>query len=352
MSDVEETYLEGMWDCPNCESANKGSQMKCEGCGSVRAEDVKFYLPEDAKEITDEAELNAAKAGPDWVCGFCDTSNSAGQGSCKQCGGPREEGKNREVSEYKPPSATEDPYASPDSQAPSAPKAGAGLPVSMPVLAGIGVAFLALMCCCLWMVFGSSTKAMEVVSTQWVRQIDLQEQRWVKEESKTRPFNGNNIRYITSRKVSRMVSFTKKVPVKKTKKINLGNGKFKRQTTTVMENKTVKEKRIVLRYFYEQRKWVNLTPLVKRGNPDVEPTWPERKIMSRNQRESKRETYYVVTFKDLKDEKADLQKLSSQGGKTKIAPQNMEELKSKYPVGSSWKVTFSTASGVTEVKKP
>ena len=53
---VEETYYEGLWDCPNCDTTNKGSMMKCQACGGTRDEDVKFYMPDDAEEITDEAD--------------------------------------------------------------------------------------------------------------------------------------------------------------------------------------------------------------------------------------------------------------------------------------------------------
>jgi hypothetical protein len=354
MSDVEETYLEGMWDCPNCDAANKGSQMKCEGCGGVRAEDVKFYLPEGAKEITDEAELASAKAGPDWVCGYCSTSNTSAETACKQCGGPGEDGAKRKEEEYMPDSdASTDPYAAPGSDPSNAPgegaKGGGGIPVAL--IAGV-VVLLLISCCCLGWVFSSSTKTMEVVSTNWVRQISLQERKWVTEESVTRPFPSSTIRNVTSRRVSRTVSVKKQVPVKKTKKISLGNGRFKKQTTTVMETKTVKEKKMMLIYFYMRRKWINLKPLIARGGPTDVPAWPKRLISSIDRRESKREEYYVVTFKETKDKDAKNQLLSSQGRKNLLAPTTLEEMKTKYPVGTTWIVTYSTAKGISAIKKP
>ena len=134
--------------------------MKCENCGGVRAEDVKFYLPEDAKEITDEAELASAKSGPDWVCGYCSTSNPSAGDSCKQCGGPRDEGTNRKVEEYKPDAgASADPYASPDAPPAAAPPGeggkGGGLPI--PLIAGV-VVFLLISCCCMMWMFSSKTE--------------------------------------------------------------------------------------------------------------------------------------------------------------------------------------------------
>ena len=68
---VIEEIVEGFWDCPNCNAKNRGAQQQCEACGAIRSEDVKFYVDENAKVVTDEAELAKAKAGPDWICPFC-----------------------------------------------------------------------------------------------------------------------------------------------------------------------------------------------------------------------------------------------------------------------------------------
>ena len=50
---------EGAWDCPVCcRKGNRGPEKFCGGCGSPRGPEVKFYLPDDAAEVT-EADIVA-----------------------------------------------------------------------------------------------------------------------------------------------------------------------------------------------------------------------------------------------------------------------------------------------------
>ncbi len=82
---IEEEIVEGVWFCPNCNTENAGSNMRCGGCGQTR-ENVEFVYDPEAEKITDEAELAEAAKGPDWVCNFCGTSNKNEEKRCKQCG--------------------------------------------------------------------------------------------------------------------------------------------------------------------------------------------------------------------------------------------------------------------------
>ena len=92
--------LMGAWDCPACGTKGiRGDVYDCPNCGRVRADDVKFYLPTDAAEVTDAAGLAATKAGPDWICDFCGNLNRATQGSCDKCSAPRGS-KRRATHEY------------------------------------------------------------------------------------------------------------------------------------------------------------------------------------------------------------------------------------------------------------
>jgi hypothetical protein len=81
----------GRWDCPTC--GNKmilGPETRCPNCGSSRPENVRFYLPTDAEIVEDEARLKEAKAGPDWICGYCTTQNKALVKDCSGCGNTRD----------------------------------------------------------------------------------------------------------------------------------------------------------------------------------------------------------------------------------------------------------------------
>lgn len=347
MSETEETYLEGMWDCPNCETANKGSQMKCEGCGSVRDEDVKFYLPENAREITDQAEIDQANAGADWICGFCSTSNSASATDCKQCGGPRDEGTEQKAEEYKPAGAASS-SPTPPPPAPEEGKGGGGMPVG--IIAGI-IAVILLSCCCLWWVFlKKTTEVMTVTKTEWVRELPRSELTWVNETSETYPKSSRGkIRNI----VRGPIKVTKTVPEKKqvttTKTINLKNGKFKKVKETKWVTKDVTKTVSVQGYLYQREKWIKIKPLITRGSPDKKPFDPKRPSgISRNMNYGKITEYYEVTFASKKDK--DTVVLSSKDNK-EDAPQTLEELKTKYPLKSEWKVTYS-GTGVSKVEKP
>lgn len=96
------TIREGRWDCPHCRTIGiRGRDLTCPSCGSVRPEDIQFYLPEDAPEVTDEALRQRAQDGADWICAYCGTSNVALGDPCRQCGAPRAESDRRQrVREY------------------------------------------------------------------------------------------------------------------------------------------------------------------------------------------------------------------------------------------------------------
>ncbi len=92
-------YVELEWTCPSCNTRNPGSARKCLQCGTVQGEEVKFEQAPEEKILTDEAEIAAAKAGPDIYCAYCGTRNPATAERCKQCAAPLGEGKARAAGE-------------------------------------------------------------------------------------------------------------------------------------------------------------------------------------------------------------------------------------------------------------
>jgi hypothetical protein len=98
-------YIQNEWICPNCNTRNKGGVKTCENCGAPQPENVEFVLPSEQKFVTDDASVNAAKAGADIHCGFCGTRNPATAETCSQCGADLKEGKAREAGRVmqKPP---------------------------------------------------------------------------------------------------------------------------------------------------------------------------------------------------------------------------------------------------------
>ncbi len=79
-------YTELEWTCPNCMTKNKGTQKICTGCGAPQPETVQFQQGKTQQFIEDDQIIQAAKAGPDFHCGFCGARNAATNKICVQCG--------------------------------------------------------------------------------------------------------------------------------------------------------------------------------------------------------------------------------------------------------------------------
>lgn len=80
----------GRWDCAACGHRGiLGPETTCPNCAAPRGKDVKFYLPEDAPDLTDDTELYKAQAGADWLCDFCGADNKPADAACHSCGNPR-----------------------------------------------------------------------------------------------------------------------------------------------------------------------------------------------------------------------------------------------------------------------
>lgn len=92
----------GRWDCEHCgQQGILGPETKCTNCGSNRPEDVRFYLPKDARYVKDEQKIKEAKAGANWDCSFCGSDNLARATVCSSCGNARTAAEERlEIREY------------------------------------------------------------------------------------------------------------------------------------------------------------------------------------------------------------------------------------------------------------
>ncbi len=88
MADITEELIYEYWDCDKCGKKEiRGDLRACISCGSPRNESIKFYLLTSKEEkVEDIKQSNEFKAGPDWLCSFCNTLNSATKDSCLSCG--------------------------------------------------------------------------------------------------------------------------------------------------------------------------------------------------------------------------------------------------------------------------
>ncbi len=113
--------LEGRWDCDACgRTGIRGGVRVCPGCARPRPQNVKFYLPHDAQQVTGAAALHEAKAGPDWYCEHCSAGNSALRTACKQCGAARGSSPSHKVTDYSPDQV---PHSAAEAPAPAPPDA-------------------------------------------------------------------------------------------------------------------------------------------------------------------------------------------------------------------------------------
>lgn len=80
--------VEGFWDCAYCGTREIGGlQRKCPGCGRPRGDYVEFYL----KDHSPDKAIDHQTYGPDWLCPYCETYNSAKYSECQSCGNYRSE---------------------------------------------------------------------------------------------------------------------------------------------------------------------------------------------------------------------------------------------------------------------
>jgi hypothetical protein len=328
------TY-EGLWDCPNCKKVgNRGHDKHCGGCGAPRNPDVEFYLPDDAREVTDEAELARTERGPDWTCAYCQGDNPADSKFCTNCGAGQDGSKPRQTKEERfAPVA--DPDSDPDIAQPLSPAQRAKLEapsLGQRIFKGIaaggclgcfGLLVLGLLLC--WWLLKPHEARLEVIGHGWKRTIQTQQYRQLNESAWENqvPMGArvisrrSELNHVYHRPIGttthshevqeRVRSGTHKVKVGKK---NMGNGYFKdiyedqptyRNTTrTVTENVPAFRDEPVYgnKVYYMIGRWTTGPPVTQQGE-NFEPVWPVFQPRS-DLRESTRGTEYLVRMRDRK----------------------------------------------------
>ena len=298
-SEAMTEIVEGYWFCPNCESKNMGAKQNCSACGAVRGENVEFYCDDDAPAITDEAELAAAKAGPDWICEFCGNTSPSGAKNCTGCGSSRSDGKKRKVSEESFSEETEEPVEKAENKKSEAPaKPAKPLPFGCQIGCGI---FVLLFLVFSWLSCSEKAGKLEIVENSWTRTIQVEEYKNVVESAWKNEVPAGATRISSKSELKRhdqipdgyenvSETYTEKVQTGtkrvKDKKKNLGNGRFEftYKNVPVYENKTktrmVKRQRYRKVPVYDEKvtysinRWMKGKIITASGKDD-EPAWPE-----------------------------------------------------------------------------
>lgn len=151
---------EGAWDCPTCgQKGIPGSRKHCGGCGAPRGDDVVFYLPEGAREVTEAEELRRANAGPDWKCPYCGGDNPGFNSHCSGCGSSQD--------------GTESRAVRVQLDKPAEPPGPKGANRFGRLLAGCALLLLLFFVGC-FLLTRTSEKSLQIQSMSWQRSIDVE----------------------------------------------------------------------------------------------------------------------------------------------------------------------------------
>jgi hypothetical protein len=320
---------EGRWDCTSCSKVGiLGRHKECPGCSRVRPEGVKFYLPEDAPVVTDKAQIEQAKNGPDWICDFCESSNAADAGSCSQCGGEKG-AKKQKVRKFSLASIPRIGDITTDIvRAQTRKLQGTWRSIVKPekpdcrrwVFPIVGVAIFAAAVVA-YMFFSSYDVPVTVKGVTWLRTIDVEAYKTFVEEDWHVPSGGRQLsqrsaihhydrvldHYDTKTRTVRVQTGTRQV---RSGSRDLGNGYFEDvySSEPVYENQTETYQDPVYRddpvyrtkYSYEIDRWVVDRTRTANG-ADRHPEWPAFRIRGKKEREGKSHEEYHVHFQGIHD---------------------------------------------------
>ena len=321
---------EGRWDCPTCGDVGQlGRDARCKQCGNPRPEGIRFYLPQDEGEVTDDARVAQARAGADWVCEHCGGSARASDAQCPSCGAARGSSPVQQTREYRGddvPRSGKAPRPQPLAAA------GAGGGKKGPAgnnrggCGGCLVVILAVIGLFAWL--GRPRNVEAVVENRfWERTVQVEANRLVTESDWSLPSEGQLIRQYRDVRDYRQVldhyeSRTRQVSERVQTgtrtytcgQRDMGNGYFEDVTCTEPEYTTQyrtesyqepvyrREPVYDTRYEYRIWRWVPDTLLAAKDTGDAM-RWPAVRLRDR-QREGARKERYVIELRDAKKDRA------------------------------------------------
>lgn len=307
--------LEGAWRCVYCGEMSPGLKSHCPRCGAPKEKSEAYQLTDQAREITELAELRRAISGPNWVCSYCGAPNHAQTASCWSCGAQRAEEKPVEE--------------------PAAPPKPAEAPLKK-ILIGGGV-FLFIILCILGAIwaFSSHEESMIVQSVHWERVVDIQEQREV-ERADWRDEIPSSGRILSCEQKEHHTERVKvgERKVLRTEKKDLGDGAF--AEVTYEDTEPIYEEEPVYEDWcrYRIREWVAVETFKDEGD-DLNPRWPSFKLQS-GQRDERSEKYVVI--------------FSSEKVKEIIYKPETGEDFMRFRPKSRWKVQVNNLGAVLDVE--
>jgi len=274
---------EGRWRCRHCGGVSRGSELHCASCGVKRGEDVRFFLEDDAPEVTDAALVATARGGAEWLCEYCGRSSPPDAPRCSQCGADRGEASSREVREIRDGAAAA--LAAP--VPPAARRGGLGRVVLASLLL-LGLGF------CGYFGYLATRKTEETVQVSglhWERSITIEALRTVREDA-WRDQMPAGARIVSSRRevrdTEREQVGTERVKVGTR---DLGNGFFEDvyEDQPVYRDKPVYDQKLT----YDVERWLKEREVRATGE-DASPRWPDPALRPGEREGSRNETCVVV----------------------------------------------------------
>lgn len=308
---------EGLWDCASC--GNKGilgRYRACPACNTPRADDVQFYLPLDAREITSFTQISDASAGADWYCQHCGSGNAATATNCKRCGADRENTSLHQTVTYTPeniPHSAKEVGIKPPPPPRKKGNKGKIIAGGLTLSTGLGV----------YLAVTPSHIPVTISGFSWERSVVVEEYKTLREKDWAVPAGGRSVSQVKAlhhyesildhyEQRSQQVCDNVQTGTSTYNcgSRDLGNGYFQDQTCTKPEYKQVchnesyqepiyrQEPRYATEYTFDIEKWVPVSqPTISRQ--DHSPLWPKINL-GKKQRTVRPEEQYSVELKDKK----------------------------------------------------
>jgi hypothetical protein len=93
---TEEWIIEHNWRCSSCKHINLGRDKKCVNCGGPKENSDEEIISNDMSQnnaVTDSKLIKQFKAGPDWICAYCNHHETKLENKCSECGSDQGEKK-------------------------------------------------------------------------------------------------------------------------------------------------------------------------------------------------------------------------------------------------------------------
>jgi len=316
----------GYWDCPYCgNKGNRGDVVNCPACGRARGE-VKFYVKgyeegenlqenelKQFEQLSDEKAQTFSK-NPDWYCSFCNSLNSDNAETCSNCGASRADSEANYFEMLKKKQEREAAEAA--AQAP--PKQ----PHSRKFLIIAACIVLAIIGIFMWMNGSKTAGDLKVTALNWVRNINVEENREFSESGWELPAGAEKTG--TRREIhhyDQVLDHYETVKVPHTRQVydhdeytleDNGNGTFSKVPHPVYRTEQYYETekqpvykqvaRYATKYYYNIMRWVSSRDVTASGE-DHQAEWPEV-TLAENEREGQRSEVYRFTVEHLNKKQA------------------------------------------------